>query len=269
MCSLAAMRCPSTWLMATSASVLRSCTSSRSLATTVAVLTGTSTTTPSMPANTSRRTTGSKVPLDCTLKSSRPEDSASHQASTRGGDGHVLGKRAGPTIQRRLAQRPPHGHEKQVLMLQGVGQRRGAVPADHVHPLRHGRRQAAVFDLLDDQRAEGRLRLLALLGIVLVFQPRAPQRQHGHRLRVRLVDVFLHGLFDLRGHVAGCRRCTRSDRRVATTAVASRPSRRMVLERLSNTSWPLTASITHLLPLRMATLTRSHSISRRPSLAIV
>ena len=56
---------------------------------------------------------------------------------------------------------------------------------------------------------------------------------------------------------------------VAATAEASRANKRIVFDRLSKTSWPLTASITQRLPLRMATLTRSHSISRRPSLAIV
>ncbi len=91
-------------------------------------------------------------------------------------------------------------------MFHGVGQRRGAVPADHFHPLRHGRRQAAVLDLLDDQGADGRRRLLAILGIVFLVQGRPPQGQHGHHLRVRLVDVFLHGLFDLRGHVLGVAR---------------------------------------------------------------
>ena len=56
---------------------------------------------------------------------------------------------------------------------------------------------------------------------------------------------------------------------LATTAVASLPSSRTVFDRLSNRSWPLMASILHFFPLRIATLTRSHSISRRPSLAIV
>ena len=42
-------------------------------------------------------------------------------------------------------------------MLQGVGQGGRTVPRDHVDPLRHRRRQAAVLDLLDDQRADGRL----------------------------------------------------------------------------------------------------------------
>ena len=36
---------------------------------------------------------------------------------------------------------------------------------------------------------------------------------------------------------------------VATTAVASRLSSEIVFDRLSNVSWPLTASITHLRPL--------------------
>ncbi len=39
------------------------------------------------------------------------------------------------------------------------------------------------------------------IGLLVGLRP--PQRQHGDHLRVRLVDVFLHGVFDLRGQVAG------------------------------------------------------------------
>ena len=56
---------------------------------------------------------------------------------------------------------------------------------------------------------------------------------------------------------------------VFTTAVASLLSITVTFERLSNVSCPLTASIGQLPPRRMATLTRSQPISRRPSLAIV
>ncbi len=95
----------------------------------------------------------------------------------------------------------------------------------------------------------GSAALARLFRIVLLVQPRAGQRQHGHRLRVRFVDVLLDGLLDLRGHVPRVARVPDRPRRVATTAEASRASKRMVLERLSKTSWPLTASITHLLAL--------------------
>ncbi len=56
---------------------------------------------------------------------------------------------------------------------------------------------------------------------------------------------------------------------LATTTLASLPIRRTMFDRLSKRSCPLTASTTHLFPRRTATLTRSHSISRRPSLAMV
>ena len=54
-----------------------------------------------------------------------------------------------------------------------------------------------------------------------------------------------------------------------TTSVATRLSMRTVLDRLSIMSWPLMASMAQRPPLRTATLTRSQSMSRRPSLAIV
>ena len=54
----------------------------------------------------------------------------------------------------------------------------------------------------------------------------------------------------------------------ATTALANRPNSLTVLDRLSNRSCPLTASIRHLWPRWIARLTRSHSINRRPSLAM-
>ena len=94
------------------------------------------------------------------------------------------------------------------------------------------------------------------------------QRQHGHGLGVGLIDVFFHRFFDLRGKIAGVagvpHRVARGDHRGGQP-----PSKRTMFERLSNTSWPLMASILQRLPWRMATLRRSHSISRRPSLAMV
>ena len=43
-------------------------------------------------------------------------------------------------------------------------------------------------------------------GVVFLVELRPLQRQHGDHLRVRLVDVFLHGVFHLRGQVAGVAR---------------------------------------------------------------
>jgi len=56
----------------------------------------------------------------------------------------------------------------------------------------------------------------------------------------------------------------RTDAHILTTEGVA-----MMFERFSIVSWPLTASILHLRPRQIPTLTRSHSISRRPSLAIV
>ena len=138
------------------------------------------------------------------LEVGRPKRQHQHQRQDDPQNGERLGQ--GPRAQypAGFAQQTPQRHEEQVLMFHGVGQRGGAVAADHLHPLHHARRYPAVLDLLDDQRPHRRFRVEALLGIVFFFfRPRASQRQHGHRLRVRFVDVLLHGVFDLGGHVSG------------------------------------------------------------------
>ena len=131
-----------------------------------------------------------------------------HQGQDNGPHGQRYGNRFGqgssmedPTG---IAQRPPDGHEEEILMLHGVGQGRGTVFGDHVDALQHSVGDAAVLDLLDDQGADGLLGHFRLIGVLLFFpQARPDKRQHGDRFRMRIVDVFLHGVLDLGCHVAG------------------------------------------------------------------
>ena len=132
----------------------------------------------------------------------RPDEQRHQQRHHRQGDADGLWQRPGADDPAALAQQTPHRHEKETLVLQRIGQGGRTMTRDHVDPLRHRRRQAAVLDLLDDQRPDGRLgRLGALFRVVLLADARTLQRQHGHGLRVRFVDVLLDGLLDLRGHV--------------------------------------------------------------------
>ena len=229
-----------------------------------------SSTTPSMRGEDVLPHHGSSVPFDSQGELRRPNRQQQQSAAARAPAMlSVLGSVRACKHPAGLAQRPPHGHQEQVLMLQGVGQRSGTVQADHVRPLRQARRQPAVLDLLDDQapRSAARARpassdRLPRAAPDAAAAARPPssngprRRTPARRLRPAAAD-------------RACRRCTRSPSPLATTAVASLPNSRTVFDRLSNRSWPLMASTLHFLPLRIATLTRSHSISRRPSLAIV
>ena len=87
-------------------------------------------------------------------------------------------------------------------------------------------------------------------------------------LGVRVVDVFLHGLFDLRRHIRRVARIPTASP-PTITFVASLVSNMTVLLRVSKVSCPLMASILHFRPRHSATVSRSQSINRRPSLAIV
>ena len=94
-------------------------------------------------------------------------------------------------------------------MLQCVAERRGAVLAHDVHALHHAVARTAVLDLFDDQGADHRRRRRFAVGGRRVGPD---QRQHGHVLGVRLVDIRLQRFFDLRRHV---RRIARVPHRLA------------------------------------------------------
>ena len=73
------------------------------------------------------------------------------------------------------------------------------------------------------------------------------ERNDGHGLGVALVDIFCTASSTC-GAIIDVSPVYHTVSPVATTAVASRLSSDTVFERLSNVSWPLTASITHLRP---------------------
>jgi len=145
-------------------------------------------------------------PAGLHLEAGWPEEQNTQQDDRHGQHRQCLGQ--GPRLHHplRLAQRLPHGHQEEVLMFPGIGQRRTAVGADEFDPLLHALRDPVVLDPLDDQGPHDRFGLSGMLLVclrIVTGHRRPQQRQHAHRLRLRLVDVLLDYVLDLRGHLPG------------------------------------------------------------------
>ena len=230
--------------------------------------TGTRSTTPSMPAKTSRRSTGSRVPLHCTLKSQGQKHSAASRASTAAVMVSVLGRVRAPTIQRPLPSARQTGMRKRFWCSRALAIARELcrqTTSTRCAMAGAGRLSSICSTISAPTTGGGSVRFSAS------SSSSGGGRRKGSTATVFECDSSTYSwtASSTCGAMSAVSPVYQMASPLRTTAEASRPSRRMVLERLSKTSWPLTASITHLLPLRTATLTRSHSINRRPSLAIV
>ena len=101
-----------------------------------------------------------------------------------------------------LSERPPDRQEKDALVLQGVGQRGGAVATDQVRALTKRLALAKLAKVLHDQGADdlpGALVVISLAFAMALVAGR--QGQDSDESRFRLVHVFLQDSFNLRGQL--------------------------------------------------------------------